>query len=164
MTSEVRLTMPAQSPSAALLGGAETRQSKWNYVVPAIGLAAWTGSVIALITWGGQAAHDYEYPNNQINPQMIEMTKDAAKGLAMAGAATLPLAVATTLVKAVYAGTSTLCNGVCNVGSAFVKVVKDSFNPSKFGEPEAIAVNTAAAVVGGLVLACYGLAASARNY
>lgn len=139
----------------------------WGYIPPGIAAAGWFIIVIAGIAYGGYAGHNYQYPNNQVNPALFDDCIKAMKGGAYTIAASFPIATVATGALAVYTGASNVCNGIKATCLTAGSAIWDSLNPRKLGDPEAMMINTVVSAVAApfaiVAACCYGLG-NARSY
>lgn len=130
----------------------EDQPSKWNYAVPAIATLAWIGCWCALGIYVKNEVHNYQYPKNPINENIIAISRNAMISLGSIGLATIPTAVCVTAAKAVYSGTRVVGSGLNAAGSAIQEAIKKSISLEELGSPEGIMINTLVAPI--IIPAC----------
>ena len=129
--------------------------SKWNYAIPVTATVCWVGCEIAAATWLYYTVHDHTYPNNPINPNLVNAATVATKALAIMGASMIPISAGASLIKATYLSCCTKATHATGaVSSTFCGVMKDSFSLSKLKKPEGLFVNTLASPVAVMTISC----------
>ena len=124
----------------------ESTSSRSGYFCPAIALVAWTACALTLISFGGMAAHNSEYPENQINPKWTKAMLDTAKVTAEIGGGMLIPATAQTFYRAMTDGWNAVKNSITSIGNE-----------------DGMIANTVLAIVGGPALGLYAAFQAVTN-
>lgn len=114
------------------------KSSYWNYLIPGVAATAWVTTGLMGIAYAAHSIHDYTYPNNPKNPELVERTVNAVKFTLLTAGSTIPFAAVVSIAKATC---------ICSCTS-----LRDSFNFKKLSKPEAIFANTVAAPLAMLLI------------
>jgi hypothetical protein len=129
----------------------EESPSNWNYAIPVIATASWVGFWVSMACYLDYVVHDYKYPNNPINPDLVAMSKNAMISFGSIGGGMIPIAFGATILKA-------CCLSVYSQTAAKIcEVVRQSCSRDSFLKPEGILINTLAAPFAVLVALGYAL-------
>ncbi len=119
----------------------------WGYIPPGIAAVGWFVVIISAIAYGQKKGHDYQYPNNQVNPAVFDDCIKAMKAGGYIIASSIPIATGATVLRAVYTGASNVCNGIRATCATAGSAIWDSLNPKKLGDPDAMMINTVVSAV-----------------
>jgi hypothetical protein len=132
----------------------EERPSNWNYAIPVIATASWVGFWVSMACYLDYVVHDYKYPNNPINPDLVAMSKNAMISFGSIGGGMIPFSFLATILKAG-------CQG-CFSAEKACRVFSQSCSKSYFLKPEGIIINTLAAPFAVLIGLVYAIGSGCR--
>ena len=131
--------------------------SNWNYLVPVTAALAWVGFWASLGKYSDYLVHNYTYPKNPINPELVEASKVAMISLGAIGTAAIPVSFVAATLRAGYQGCLKVSDGAANTARAVSETIQEACSLNNFLKPEGIIINTIAAPFAAPILIIKGL-------